>query len=136
MRLFKTLSLLVCLLTCLAASADSIDPDLKRLIREAEKPKVHYGPARVGWNAPATSLADARAANPVYESLRLDSPAAIRAELKAALIPDWQVWLAVAALIFGIRLLRSSPGAAPAKPAPATVIAFPPPALPSQQEAA
>jgi hypothetical protein len=119
----------------MAASAGSIDPDLKRLIREAEKPKVHYGPARVGWNAPATTVADARVANPVYESLRRDSPAAIRAELKAVLIPDWQVWLAMAALIFGIRRLRSSVGVIPAERVPATVIAFPPPRT-SQHEAA
>lgn len=135
MRLLKTLSLLACLLTGGIASAGSVDPDLSRLIREAEKPKVHYGPARVGWNGPET-LADARLKNPVYESLRVDSPAAIRTELKAVLIPDWQIFLAFAALIFGLRLFRSSPADVPRRSMPANVLPFPSRALPEQQEAA
>lgn len=126
--------LLTGLLAGASAQADSVEPDLKRLIREAEKPRVHYGPARVGWNGPdATELA--RLNNPVYESLRLDSPAAVRRELKAVLAPDWQIVLAFTALIFGLRLLRSSRMASPTESAPAEVIPFPTRAV-SGQEAA
>ena len=131
MRVLKTLLLLAGLLPGGIASAGSIDPDLSKLVREAEKPKVLYGPARVGWNETRT-LTDARVANPVYESLRLDSPAAIRAELKSLLIPDWQVLLAFAALIFGLRMLRAPAG----EKEPANIIPFPTRPLPEQQEAA
>lgn len=125
------ISWLVLATLSLPLAADSIDPDLKRLIREAEKPRVHYGPARVGWNGPEKSLA--AAANPAYESLRIDSPAAVRRELKAVLIPDWQIVLAVITLIFGLRLLRSQQtalqGVSP------RVVPFPARALPREEAA-
>ena len=133
MRHWKLLSLLLFLLPCIPAGADSVEPDLRRLIREAEKPKVYYGPARVGWNGPEKPLAGA-ASNPVYESLRLDSPAAIRRELKAVLIPDWQMLLAFTALILGLRMLRSSQSAASREAAP-NVVPFPAQALPREKAA-
>jgi hypothetical protein len=132
-RHWKLLTLLVFLLPCVPAGADSVEPDLRRLIREAEKPKVHYGPARVGWNGPEKPL-PGQATNPVFESLRLDSPAAIRRELKAVLIPDWQMLLAFTALILGLRMLRSSQSAAKTEATP-NVVPFPAPALPHEKAA-
>jgi hypothetical protein len=132
-RHWKLLSLVLFLLPWVPAAGDSVEPDLRRLIREAEKPKVHYGPARVGWNGPEKPLA-AQATNPVYESLRLDSPAAIRRELKAVLIPDWQMLLAFTALILGLRMLRSSQSAARTESAP-NVVPFPAQPLPREKAA-
>jgi hypothetical protein len=116
------------LLSCVTARADSVDPDLKRLIREAQKPKVDLGPSRVGWNGPEIPVAPP--VNPTYESLRLDSPAALRQELKQVLVPQWQVLLAFVILIAGLRLLLAS---RPAEQLPANVVPFP---VAPRQEAA
>lgn len=90
---------------CLPAVAESVDPDLPRLIREAQKPRVHYGPARVGWYDPVKPTVGA--ANATFESLRWDSPQAIRTELKSTLLPPWQILVAFAVLILGLRRLRA-----------------------------
>lgn len=87
------------------AGAESIDPDLPRLIREAQRPAVHYGPARAGWNDPVAPAA--ANANATFESLRWDTPQAIRAELKSVVVPPWQALAACAALIFGLRRFRA-----------------------------
>lgn len=134
MRLVKSFSLLVCLLMGSAAYAGPVEPDLHRLMRDAEKPQVHYGPARVGWNH-AAKAGPAQVSNPFYESLRVDSPAAIRAELKALLKPDWQIWVAFAIMILGLRRMRAATDSVGER-TPATVISFPSPSLPRQQEAA
>ncbi len=105
-----------------------MDPDLNRLIREAQRPKVNYGPARVGWNGPEIPVTPP--VNATYESLRLDSPAALRQELKQVLVPQWQVLLAFAILIAGLRLLAAS---RPAEQLPANVVPFP---VTPRQEAA
>jgi hypothetical protein len=133
-RLLKAISFLLLLLPMLGR-AESVDPDLKKLIRQAEQPKMQYGPARVGWNGPDKLEASA-AANPVYESLRADSPAAIRAELKSILIPDWHVLLALLALIFGIRMMRSSLSPAETETEKVSnVVPFPRPSLPHEEAA-
>ena len=133
MRRWKTFPLLLVLTACMPAAAESVDPDLRKLIREAEKPKVQYGPARVGWNEPEKPVAGL-VANPVYESLRMDSPAAIRRELRSVLVPDWQILLALGALIIGLRTFRSSQPTARAE-AVSNVVPFPPRALPREEAA-
>lgn len=87
--------------------ADPVEPNLQKLIREAEKPRMQYPPARAGWNGPESTVAQ-RVPNPVYESLRGSSPADLRTELVAALKPDWSIVLAFVTLIFGLRMLRSN----------------------------
>lgn len=116
------------LLSCVPAGADSVDPDLRRLIREAQRPKVNYGPSRVGWNGP--EVPKTPPVNATYESLRPDSPAALRQELKQVLLPQWQVLLALAILIAGLRLLGS---ARPEEQLPSNVVPFP--AAPRQEAA-
>ena len=136
MRLLRTLSLAALVVSgilAIPAAAESIDPDLQRLLREAQKPKVHYGPSRVGWNGPEIPMAGAPV-NPVYESLRLDSPSAIRQELKQVLLPDWQVLLALVGLIFGLRMLRTTQESAQGEPAP-NVVPFPARPIPRQEAA-
>jgi hypothetical protein len=138
MKITKILPLVACFLLVLGigARAESIEPDLRRAIRDAQKPKVYYGPARVGWNASEKATAGP-AANPIYESLRLDSPTAVRKQLKSILLPDWQVILAFMALIFGIRMLRNiqRPAGSSAPEAPANVIPFPSHPLPREEAA-
>jgi hypothetical protein len=91
----------------LQSYADSIEPDLKKILREAEKPKQPFVPARVGWNGPEVSNSQ-HSPNPIYERLRPATPDAVRAELLAVLIPDWRIFAAFAVSILGIRLLKSS----------------------------
>lgn len=133
MRALRILLLLGLALPWVAATAESVDPDLSRLLRETQQPKVHYGPARVGWNGPEVPMAHERV-NPVYESLRLDSPAAIRQELKQILLPDWQILLALTALVLGLRMLRASQLTARAEATP-SVVPFPAPRVPRQEAA-
>lgn len=104
MRLKLSILPILLVLTWAPAFAESVDPDLPRLIREAQKPRVQYGPARVGWDEPARQAATS--ANATFESLRWDSPQAIRTELKSVLLPPWQVVVTFAALIFALRRLR------------------------------
>lgn len=133
MRRLKTFVLLAFLLACAAAHAESVDPDLHRLLREAQQPKIQYGPARVGWNGAELPQAG-KVWNPVYESLRVDSPAAIRREIKAVLLPPWQLLVAFVGLILGLRLIRSSQQTAVAEAAP-NVVPFPSRPLPREEAA-
>ena len=119
-RLWRSLPLFFLLLGCTALRADSFDPDLKRLMREAQRPKVDYGPARVGWNGPEVPATPP--VNATYESLRMDSPAAIRQELKTVLLPQWHILAALGVMIVGLRLLRNPRDG---EEMPGNVIAFP-----------
>lgn len=103
--------------------AESFDPDMKRLIREAHKPKVNYGPARVGWNGPEVPATPV--VNATYESLRVDSPAALRQELRSVLVPQWQVLLAFLVMIAGLRMLRDSRSDVDEEIVPTNVVPFP-----------
>src|ERR1041384_328126 len=132
MRVRWTILALVVALNGVAA-AGSIDPDLNRIVREARKPRMHYGPARVGWNGPEISSVQ-HTVNPVYESLRMDSPEAVRRELKAAVVPDWPALLVFATLIIVLRMLRSSRDASSNEESP-TVVPFPAPPVPRQEAA-
>ncbi|HUS18491.1 MAG TPA: hypothetical protein VMZ25_02475 [Terriglobales bacterium] len=128
----KTLALLAFLLLGIGVRADSVEPDLRRAIREAQRPRIHYGPARVGWNGQEKIVAPA--VNPVYESLRVDSPAAIRRQLKAVVLPHWQVAMAFLALILGLRMMRSLRQAAHSEPA-SNVVPFPARSIPREEAA-
>lgn len=86
--------------------ADPVEPNLEKLVREAEKPRMQYPPARAGWNGPESTAAQ-RMPNPIYDSLRGSSAAALRTELLAALKPDWNIVLAFVVLIVGLRMLRN-----------------------------
>jgi hypothetical protein len=113
---------------------ESVDPDLNRLLREAQKPKVHYGPARVGWNGPETPSAQ-RTLNATYESLRWDSPAAIRRELRGIVVPQWQIVLALLTMILGLRLARNNRPTLASDAPGGEVLSFPSPSLPRQEAA-
>jgi hypothetical protein len=86
-----------------AAFGTPIHPDLKELLREAQRPRFQYMPARAGWNGPEAKTR-AAALNPTYEKLRYaDSKQAIRQQLRSLVLPDGR---ALAALFFLILALR------------------------------
>lgn len=83
------------------ANATPIEPTVKQLLKQVERPATTFIPARVGWNTPEKK--------PVYFNLALEQygPQATarvaRASLKAALTPDP---IAMAALLFCAFALR------------------------------
>jgi hypothetical protein len=108
------------------ASAFPMKPDIKLLLKQAQRPRTQYVPARAGWNGPEDKSALA-SPNPTYEELRREpTPAEMRAELLAAAIPDWRILLAIAGLILVLRVSVRSTG----KTRLAPVFAFPPAARP------
>jgi len=92
------------LLLAAAAFATPIRPDPRKLVKDAGR-RHEFVPARVGWNGPETRTRDL-AANPA-----LAEPAAIRASLIAAALPDPRAALAVVAAILLLRRLRHNKGA-------------------------
>lgn len=94
--LFATLSLGTAI-----ANATPIEPTVKQLLKQVERPATTFIPARVGWNTPGKK--------PVYFNLALEQygPQATarvaRASLKAALTPDP---IAMAGLLFCAFALR------------------------------
>ena len=100
-----------------------VKPDLKRMIEEQDKPKVQYPVARAGWDGPEDR--GSIAFNPTYEQMRYRYTAAgRRAQLVAAITPDWRVWGMFGFLVLALRYYhRHKPHAA--APRPAGVIAFP-----------
>jgi hypothetical protein len=96
-----------------SAVATPIRPDPRKLVKDAGRPR-EFLPARVGWNGPETRGQNL-ATNPV-----LAEPAAIRASLIAAALPDPRAVLAVVVAILLLRRLRHNKGpqlrAAPPQP--------------------
>ena len=90
-------------LAAIDADAAPIRPDIRKLVKENQTQPPHSAPARAGWNGPELPAPDL-SANPV-----LDPAVTLRsnkAALMAAAIPDPRAVLAVAVVIFLMRLLR------------------------------
>ena len=122
--LTKTLFLFAALMFANQAWAFPMKPDVKALIREAKQPPQHFVPARAGWNGPEESAA-ASSLNPTYEALRREpTPAERRAQLVAAMTPDWRVCAGILIFIGLLRTfkLKQTKGR---KARPATILAFP-----------
>jgi hypothetical protein len=106
-------SILVLLAAVSVASATPIQPDIKKLL-SSPRPTQHFAPARVGWNGPeAAATTEALPAESLGNiGMRGDQ----RQMLLQIATPDWRIFLALAALIFLLRMLRKrgTPAYAPA----------------------
>jgi hypothetical protein len=81
-----------------------VEPDVKKILEEADKPPIHYPIARVGW---APSVSSAIPKNLTYERMRYPwTPEGLRAQLISYSIPDWKVWALFGLLIFTLRYYR------------------------------
>ena len=111
-------------IACGTVAALPIKPKLSDIIKEAQKPQVHYPPARAGWNGPEEKPA-ALQPNAAYDQLRYAMSAeAARSQFMQAATPDWRALMALATIIFAwrYRLDRSFGGNAKGKD---NVIAMP-----------
>ncbi|MCU1283758.1 MAG: hypothetical protein JWO13_108 [Acidobacteriales bacterium] len=82
-----------------AGVALPIKPKLSDIIKEAQKPQVHYPPARAGWNGPEEKSAVGHP-NAVYDQMRYAMSAeAARAHLVQAATPDWRVLVLLATVV-------------------------------------
>lgn len=86
------------------ASATPIQPTVKQLLKQVERPATTFIPARVGWNTPEKK--------PAYFNLALEqygpqaTARAARAALKAALIPDPVAMAGLLFCAFALRWMR------------------------------
>jgi hypothetical protein len=80
-------------------------PDIKVLLKEAQRPAPHFVPARAGWNGPEEKSA-VITPNPTYEALRKErSPAELREQFLSLAVPDWRILLGIATLITMMRMM-------------------------------
>jgi hypothetical protein len=86
------------------ANATPIEPTVKELLKQVERPATTFIPARVGWNTPEKQ--------PAYFNLALEqygpqaTVRAVRASLKAALTPDPVAMAALLFCAFALRWMR------------------------------
>lgn len=100
------IGVLVFLALSTVSRATPIKPDVQKLIRQSQQTTKPFIPARAGWSEPTASASILK--NPVLESIA-DSHLRqeFRETLSSVAIPDPWIALALAALIFLMRKLRS-----------------------------
>jgi hypothetical protein len=93
------------ILVSVSALATPIKPELKELLREAQRPQFQYMPARAGWNGPEVKPRSATL-NPTYEKLKYaQSPEAVRKQVLSVILPDARALSALLFLIFTLRFI-------------------------------
>jgi len=95
-------------LTVVVAQATPIRPDIRKIVEQPQQDSAaQFVPARAGWDGPEMASAQSAAVNASLEAMSGSGLArAHRAELIAAATPDPRAILAIAAVIFLLRLLR------------------------------
>lgn len=105
----------LCLLVMAAsAQATPLQPNVRQLLQQAEKPAAPYIPARAGWDGPemtvasaANSAATVPAGYPLADILdRAANARAMRKTLLALAIPDPKAMAGFGVLILLLRKLR------------------------------
>jgi len=110
------LTMLCLLLLAASAQATPLQPNVRQLLQQAEKPAVPYIPARAGWDGPEMTLpsaANSAATVPAGYHLadvldRAASARAMRHMLLAIAIPDPRALAGFGLLILLLRKLRQS----------------------------
>jgi hypothetical protein len=99
-------------------------PDIKVLLKEAQRPHERFVPARAGWNGPEEKSASVTP-NLTYEAMLAEpTPAEMRQQFFALALPDWRVLAGIVILIATMRVSKQTKQRRPMAP----VIAFPKPA--------
>jgi hypothetical protein len=111
MRILVTLALVtivLLVLTAVKAQATPIRPDIRKIVDQPQQDaSAQFIPARAGWDGPEMASGRSPAVNPSLEAMAGSGLArARRAELITAATPDPRAILAIAALIFLLRLLK------------------------------
>jgi hypothetical protein len=111
MRILVTLALItiaLLVLTAVKAQATPIRPDIRKIVDQPQQDgSAQFIPARAGWDGPEMASGRSPAVNPSLEAMAGSGLArARRAELITAATPDPRAILAIAALIFLLRLLK------------------------------
>jgi hypothetical protein len=111
MRILVTLALItiaLLVLTAVKAQATPIRPDIRKIVDQPQQDSTaQFMPARAGWDGPEMASGRSPAVNPSLEAMAGSGLArARRAELITAATPDPRAILAIAALIFLLRLLK------------------------------
>ncbi len=119
-----------------AAFATPIRPELKQLLREAQRSQFEYMPARAGWNGPEAKPKSA-SLNPTYEKLKYaDSPQALRHQIRSLIVPDPRALGALAFLIVALRFMKMRQQHAPeSTEVRGQVVVMPRPQDPAEQAA-
>jgi hypothetical protein len=93
-----------------SAQALPIEPDVKKLLDEAQQPPPAFIPSRVGWNGPETAVKGSErerweaAVGPVVVA---EQQRRFRNTLREVFVPEPQAVVAIIAVIFLLRRLRS-----------------------------
>ena len=92
------------------AQALPIEPDVKKLVDEAQQPPPAFIPSRVGWNGPekaANVSARERWEAAIGPVLAAEQERRFRNTLRDVFIPEPRAVAAIVAIIFLLRRLRS-----------------------------
>ena len=102
--------MLVIGLGALDLQALPIEPDVKKLVEEAQQPPPLFIPSRVGWNGPekaANASARERWEAAIGPVLAAEQERRLRNTLRDIFIPEPRAIAAIVAIIFLLRRLRS-----------------------------
>jgi hypothetical protein len=106
----RRLLVLVVLLAGFAslAGATPIQPDLKQLIEQAERPLLPYVPARAGWYETKTAKLNDLSEFEIDQILdEAATERAMRATLAEFVVPEPRVYLCLIVVMFLLRSLRA-----------------------------
>ena len=96
-----------------SAHASPIPPDIRQLADQPQTPPQRFEPARAGWNGP---IATPASGSPL-EAAQAAQIRAVHRTLELLFTPDPKALLAILAMIFILRKLRSRRESKPQAPA-------------------
>src|SRR5437016_10467376 len=94
-------------LLAMAAHATPMQPDVRRMIEEQQRPQPQFALARAGWNGPEVRRAEPATISPALAQFNPALAArANRAALAAAAVPDVRALVMLSACILLLRWVR------------------------------